>query len=183
MSESLECPSEHSMGELQDLSLWNGLLGHNIMMNGPQGVRTHELSRAATRLWSNQGQGQGSGYPHKDKTQYRLVLGEAAQPPDPPNIAVTFISEFPSRNKDFPGSFPGSSVSVHFITVYNQIQRCGSLGQGLLSFPLSCFLTFFILCLLWQVVGIQNARHWTPLLRCAQPAPDIQTDTQTWLKC
>lgn len=98
-------------------------------------------------------------------------------------LQLAFISEFPSWNKDFPGSFPGSSVSVHFIAVYNQIQRRGSLGQDLLSFSLSCFLTFFILCLLWQVVGIQNARHRIPLLRCAQPAPDIQTDTQTWLKC
>lgn len=51
------------MGQWQDLSLGNDLLGHNgMMMTGPQGVRSHDLSMVATLVWSNKGQGQGSGH-------------------------------------------------------------------------------------------------------------------------
>lgn len=38
--------------------LWEWLLDHNgIMMSGPQGAGTHDLSRVATLVWSNKGQG------------------------------------------------------------------------------------------------------------------------------
>ena len=88
-----------------------------MMITGPQGVRTHDLPRVATLVWNNKAQGQGSGYPDKEKTQYCQVMGRLLSHPDLTNIILAFTSEFLSSNEDFPGSFPGSSISVHFISL------------------------------------------------------------------
>lgn len=97
--------------------LWEWLLGHNgVMITGPQGVRTCDLSRVATLVWDNKAQGQGSGYPDK-KMQYCQVMGKLLSHPDLTNIILAFTADFPFSDKGFPGSFPGSSISVHFISL------------------------------------------------------------------
>lgn len=105
-------------------------------------------------MWTNKGQSSGSRCQDKEMIQYWQILREA------------FKSEFLSQNKDFPGSFPGSSISVHLITL-----RPGAENWIAEPRPLPIILPSFLLpqisisCALWQVVGIQ---------RCKAPSPSSQ---------
>ena len=92
--------------------------------------------------------------------------GRLPSHPDPPNIGVAFISEFLSWNRDFPGSFPGSSISAHVLTLQpdpeNRITKPRLFPIVLPSFLLP---QIPIPCTLRQVVGIQ---------RCKAPGPSCQ---------
>ena len=63
-----------------------------------------------------------------------------SHPDPPPKIGVAFEAEFLHWNKDFPGSFPRSSISVHFLALQPDWENWITKPRLLPIIPLSLLL-------------------------------------------
>lgn len=92
---------------------------------------------------------------------------------------VSFISKVQSQNKDFPGDFLRSSLSVHFIGLQPDPEnwitkwRCLPIVHSPPLLP-----QIVIPCMVWQLLGYKGAMPQIPLPWCSWPTADRQTDTQ-----
>jgi len=147
-----------------------------MMLNEPQGVRTRALSRVARHGVAKQRPELRHGDQYKEIISIGRCQGRLRSHPDPPpKIGVAFKAEFLHWNKDFPGSFPRSSISVQ-PDPENWITK----PRLLPIIPPSLLLQTPVPCTFRQAAAYTNARHQVPLRTCLQTTADRQTDTQTW---